>query len=65
MPIIRIPKEHWETVWYYLTGTGPISRVSKEPEYFVSKRQVALLKRKKMPFEVIEQVNGSRGKKDG
>jgi len=63
MPFIRIPEDHWEKVWDFLVGTGPISRVSQEPEYFVSERQVQLLRRKKLPFHLIDGPNGSAPKR--
>jgi hypothetical protein len=36
-----------------LVSSGPISRVSEEPTYFVSDRQVRMLRRKKLPFRLI------------
>jgi hypothetical protein len=53
MPAIRIPQEHWGKVWRALVASGPISRVSPEPIYLVSEEQLRLLRRKKLPFELI------------
>jgi hypothetical protein len=54
MPMIKIPRDHWDEVWFALVSSGPISRVSEEPTYFVSERQVRMLRRKKLPFQVID-----------
>jgi hypothetical protein len=61
MPIIRIPQAQWEKVWRALVASGPISRVSQEPVYFVSDRQIRLLRRKKLPFEVIPLPDSPNG----
>ena len=53
MPMIRIPKEHWGDVWFALVSSGPISRASEEPIYFVSDKQVRMLRKKKLPFQVV------------
>jgi hypothetical protein len=53
MQVIRIPQEHWGDVWGALVASGPISRVSREPVYVVSDRQIRLLRRKKLPFELL------------
>jgi hypothetical protein len=58
MPRIRIPKEHWGKVWRALVATGPISRDTPEPEYIVSEEQVRMLRRKKLPFELLKAPNG-------
>jgi len=58
MPTIRIPQEHWGKVWRALVASGPISRVSEEPVYQVSDEQLRLLRRKKLPFEVVSTKNG-------
>jgi hypothetical protein len=50
MPFIRIHENVWGRVWRVLVASGPISRVSQEPVYFVSAGQVRLLRRKKLPF---------------
>ncbi len=50
MPIIRIPKEHWETVWETLGQVGPIHRVSKDYLYVVSEKHIEVLKEKNLPF---------------
>jgi len=63
MPIIRIPDKHWEKVWRALVASGPISLLSQEPIYAVSERQVRLLRRRKLPFELLDSWNP--GKSDG
>jgi hypothetical protein len=60
MQAIRIPEEHWGKVWRALVASGPISRVSQEPIYLVSDRQVRLLRRKKLPFELVPPADGRR-----
>lgn len=58
MPAIRIPDEHWGKVWRALVASGPISRISQDPIYFVSDRQLRMLRRKKLPFETVPAPNG-------
>ena len=58
MPRIRIAPEHWGHVWRTLVASGPVSRVSDEPVYIVTERQVRLLRRKKLPFELLGPPNG-------
>jgi len=53
MPTIRIPDGHWGEVWRALVASGPISRIDQEPVYLVSDRQLRLLRRKKLPFELV------------
>jgi len=66
MPMIRIPQEQWGKVWRTLVASGPISRISAEPEYVVTEKQLRLLRRKKLPFEVLAEPNGAaRGKRNG
>jgi hypothetical protein len=60
MPAIRIPPEQWGRVWRVLVASGPVSRISQEPVYLVSNQQVRLLRRKKLPFEVIPPPDGQR-----
>jgi len=57
MPMIQIPRDRWDEVWFALVSSGPISRVSEEPTYFVSDRQVRMLRRKKLPFQLIDNSN--------
>ena len=64
MPSIRIPEEHWGKVWRVLVESGPISRVSKEPVYLVSERQVRLLRRKKLPFELLQEADAQGSRKN-
>jgi hypothetical protein len=58
MHAIRIPPEHWGKVWRVLVASGPISRLSQEPIYLVSDRQIRLLRRKKLPFQVLPPSDG-------
>jgi hypothetical protein len=44
-------------------AAGPVSRISAEHEYLVSDEQARLLRKKKLPFEVIAAANG-RDKSD-
>jgi hypothetical protein len=60
MPAIRIPEAHWGKVWRALVASGPISRISQEPIYVVSDRQLRLLRRKKLPFELVSSANGQQ-----
>jgi hypothetical protein len=56
---IRIPDAQWGEVWRVLVATGPISCIGPEPPiYLVSDRQVRLLRRKKLPFEVVQAPDG-------
>jgi hypothetical protein len=69
MQVIRIPQEHWGEVWGALVASGPISRVSQEPIYVVSDRQIRLLRRKKLSFQLLgpaqtyfkDEKNGKSG----
>ena len=58
MTTIRIPPEHWGRVWSALVAAGPVSRISKDPIYVVSDEQVRMLRRQKLPFEVVPSPNG-------
>lgn len=58
MPAIRIPLDQWGKVWRELVASGPISRISEEPIYLVSERQIRLLRRKKLPFEFVTVADG-------
>ena len=58
MQAIRIPADHWGKVWRTLIASGPISRVSREYVYLVSDQQIQLLRRKKLPFEIVPPSNG-------
>jgi hypothetical protein len=63
---IRIPDEHWGKVWRALIASGPISRVSQEPIYIISERQLRMLRRKKLPFEQVDLPDGRQaGPKHG
>ena len=39
-------------------AVGPVSRVSEEPVYLVTDRQLRMLRRKKLPFELADSSNG-------
>ena len=58
MQAIRIPPEQWGKVWRVLVASGPISRLSQEPIYLVSDQQIRLLRRKKLPFQVVPPSDG-------
>jgi hypothetical protein len=60
MQAIRIPEAQWGKVWRALVASGPISRISDEPVYLVSDRQVRMLRRKKLPFELLPPANGRK-----
>jgi hypothetical protein len=62
MPAIRIPEEHWGKVWRALVASGPISRISQDPVYLVSERQVRMLRRKNLPFESVSLPDGGRAR---
>ena len=64
MPSIRIPEEHWGKVWRVLVESGPISRVSEELVYIVSEQQVRLLRRKKLPFELVREAESEPARKN-
>jgi len=58
---IRIPDARWGEVWRTLVATGAISCIGPEPPiYLVSDRQVRLLRRKKLPFEVVPAPDGRK-----
>jgi len=59
MPIIRIPTDQWGKVWRTLVASGPISRISANTDYLVSEKQIRLLRRRKLPFELIDKANGA------
>ena len=66
MPRIRIPLDDWGRVWHALVASGPISRISDQPEYVVSEKQLRLLRRKKLPYELLVGPNGAaKDKKNG
>ncbi len=53
MPVIRIPQDHWDAVWWELVSSGPISRLSQEPIYAISEKQLQLLRKKKLPYDLV------------
>ena len=57
MFLIRIPQKHGGKVWRELVASGPISRVSDEPVYFVGEKQLQLLRTKKLPFDAVISAN--------
>jgi hypothetical protein len=58
---IRIPEDEWGKVWHALVASGPIACVGPEPPvYVVSERQLRLLRRKKLPFEIVPVPNGRK-----
>jgi hypothetical protein len=60
MQAIRIPEARWGEVWRTLVASGAISCIWQEPIYLVSDRQVRLLRRKKLPFEVVPPPDGRK-----
>ena len=62
MQAIRIPEAHWGIVWRALVASGPVSRISQEPVYLVSDRQVRMLCRKKLPFKLVPLPDRRRGR---
>jgi hypothetical protein len=60
MRAIRIPSDQWGRVWRALVASGPISRISQEPIYLVSDRQIRLLRRKKLPFDLLPSPDGQQ-----
>jgi hypothetical protein len=63
MKAIRIPADRWGVVWRTLVASGPISRLGSEPIYLVTDQQIRLLRRKKLPFELVSEANGQGGDK--
>jgi hypothetical protein len=61
MATIRIPADRWGEIWRILVASGPITRVSEEPIYVVIDRQRRLLRRKKLPFDLVPAPNGRAG----
>ncbi len=59
---IRIPEEQWGKVWRTLVASGPVSRISQEPIYIISDRQLRLLRRKKLPFELVPLPDGRQAR---
>jgi hypothetical protein len=49
MQFIRIAEKDWETVWWELVSSGPISRVTKDHVYAISDRQRRMLEKKELP----------------
>src|SRR5437868_316712 len=58
MHVIRIPADKWGPVWRALVAAGPVSRVSQEPVYVVSDEQLRMLRKKRLPFELLPPING-------
>jgi hypothetical protein len=58
MRAIRIPDEHWGKVWRALGAFGPLSCIGRPPVYLVSDRQLRMLRRKKLPFEIVPLPDG-------
>lgn len=60
MQAIRIPDEHWGKVWRALVASGPTSCIGPERIYVVSDQQVRMLRRKKLPFEIVSLPDGRK-----
>ena len=58
MAAIRIPDAHWGKVWRALVASGPISCIGPERIYLISDRQLRMLRRNKLPFEVVPPPDG-------
>ena len=50
-------------VWFALLDVGPISRITHDRVYAVSDKHVRMLRRKKLPFELVETPNGPMPRK--
>jgi len=48
-------------IWRALVAAGPVARISEEPICLVTDDQIGLLRRKKLPFELMAPPNGFRG----
>jgi hypothetical protein len=57
---IRIPDEHWGKVWRALIAVGPLSCIGPERTYLVNDRQLRMLRRKKLPFEIVPLPDGRK-----
>ena len=55
---IRIPDEHWGKVWRALIACGPLGCIGPERIYLVNDKQIRMLRRKKLPFEIVPLPNG-------
>jgi hypothetical protein len=64
MQAIRIPDDQWGKIWRLLVASGPVFCTGPEPVYVVTNRQVRLLRRKKLPFEVVALPNGSKASRN-
>jgi hypothetical protein len=62
---IRIPDAQWGEVWRALVAAGPVSCIGPEPPiYLVSDRQLRLLRRKKLPFEIVPRPDGRKASRN-
>jgi hypothetical protein len=57
MPFVRISEKDWDAVWWELVFSGPISRLTKDLVYAISEKQLRLLQKKKLPFELVPFPN--------
>jgi hypothetical protein len=64
MQAIRIPEEQWGKVWRALVASGPTSCIGPERIYLVTEHQVQMLRRKKLPFEIVPLPNGREAGRD-
>jgi hypothetical protein len=64
MQAIRIPDEHWGKVWRALLEVGPLSCVGPPRVYIISDRQLRMLRRKKLPFEIVPLPNGRKASRN-
>jgi hypothetical protein len=62
---IRIPDEHWGKVWRALIGTGrPLGSIGPPRTYLVDEHQLRMLRRKRLPFEIVPLPNGKEAGRD-
>ena len=64
MQAIRIPVEQWGKVWRTLIAAGPLSCIGPERIYIIDDRQLRLLRRKKLPYELVPLPNGPKAKRN-
>jgi hypothetical protein len=55
---IRVRPENWGPDWRALVAAGPVSRLSDEPVYSITDRQLRLLRRMKLAFDLLPTLNG-------
>ncbi len=61
---IRIPEKSWGDVWFALVKVGPVSRIRQDYVYLIDDKQLRMLRRKKLPFELLDPPNGRARKEE-